>query len=226
MGKFVDLTGQTFGRLTVIKKDGHIGKDIAWDCICVCGNHKRAIGANLRNKLTQSCGCLQKERCSISNSKSNDYIINNNIVQMKTAKGQTFIIDIDDLEQVKEYCWRISKGYIVTGLKQIQLHRLLTNCPDDMIADHINGNKLDNRKSNLRICTKQQNAMNCKVSKNNTSGVTGVTWNKQNNNWIAQISINRKNIHIGSFDKFEDAKKARREAEDKYFGEYAYSNSR
>jgi hypothetical protein len=68
--------------------------------------------------------------------------------------------------------------------------------------------------------------MNCKVSKNNTSGVTGVTWNKQNNNWIAQISINRKNIHIGSFDKFEDAKKARREAEDKYFGEYAYSNSR
>lgn len=61
MGIFCDLTGQTFGRLTVIKRDGYIGKAIAWLCRCTCGNTVRVSGIHLKDGHTQSCGCLRKE---------------------------------------------------------------------------------------------------------------------------------------------------------------------
>ena len=94
------------------------------------------------------------------------------------------------------------------------------NCPDDMVVDHINLNPLDNRKMNLRICTKQQNEMNRPLRNNNTSGITGVSLYKQTNKWRAYIEYNQKYIHLGLFDTKEDAIKARKQAEIKYFGEY------
>ena len=92
--------------------------------------------------------------------------------------------------------------------------------------DHINtDNHNDNRKCNLRIVTRAQNNYNHTIAKNNTSGVTGVYWSKYHNAWRATIRINYKNITLGQFKKFEDAVKCRKEAEDKYFGEYSYNNS-
>ena len=73
--------------------------------------------------------------------------------------------------------------------------------------------------------TPSQNQMNSKLSSNNTSGVTGVYWVKKCNKWNANIKINNKYIHLGNFTDFDDAVKARKEAEQKYFGEYSYSNS-
>jgi hypothetical protein len=102
------------------------------------------------------------------------------------------------------------------------------NCPNGMVVDHINGNPSDNRKQNLRIVTQHQNAMNARLNINNTSGTTGVSWDKENNKWIAAIGVNNKNIKLGRFINIEDAIKARKEAEDKYFGEYkrAYQDNR
>jgi hypothetical protein len=82
-------------------------------------------------------------------------------------------------------------------------------------------NPLNNRKINLRNCTIQQNNMNLSLGKNNTSGVIGVCWHSQANKWRAYIMLNRKQISLGVFDDFEEAVTVRKDAEKKYFGEFA-----
>jgi hypothetical protein len=82
--------------------------------------------------------------------------------------------------------------------------------------DHRDGNGLNNRIANLREATVQQNGMNLKMSSKNTSGVTGVSFKKSEGRWIAAIALHQKQIHLGYFRNFEDAVKARKEAEKKY----------
>lgn len=132
------------------------------------------------------------------------------------------LIDLDDVEKIKQYKWCYSIGYVGCDELKIRLHRFIMNSDKDAVVDHINGNKLDNRKCNLRICSQQQNTMNTCMHSNNTSGYKGVTWDKNRNKWIAQITVNYKNIHLGRYENIEDAIKARKEAEVKYFGEYRY----
>ena len=67
--------------------------------------------------------------------------------------------------------------------------------------------------------------MNRGLQSNNASGATGVYWHKQSSKWVAFIQNNRKHIHLGSFENFEDAVKARKDGEEKYFGEFSYDNS-
>lgn len=132
---------------------------------------------------------------------------------------------------IKDFCWFLDKdGYVVSHLsgtrnnrKGVKFHRLLL--PDFKIIDHINNKKHDNRKVNLREVTDSQNQMNQGVQRNNTSGVTGVYWDKESNRWYAVITVNKNSIFLGYFDNFEDAVMARKEAEEKYFGEYSYDNS-
>jgi hypothetical protein len=90
------------------------------------------------------------------------------------------------------------------------------------VIDHINGNTMDCRKMNLRSCTHGENLRNRKVKENNKSGVTGVFWNNYipTPKWMAYIKLNYKFINLGYYDDKEDAIKARKEAEQKYFGEF------
>ena len=94
------------------------------------------------------------------------------------------------------------------------------DCPDGMVVDHINHDRIDNRKENLRVCSIRRNTMNQSRSKNNTSGVTGVGWDKKSNKWIAYIKVNYRQITLGRFSNIDDAIEARRNAEIEYFGEY------
>lgn len=82
--------------------------------------------------------------------------------------------------------------------------------------DHINGDPADNKICNLRSVTKSQNMRNQKRHKSNTSGATGVHWNKHRRRWVARILHEKKIKHVGSFHKLEDAMRARRQAEEKY----------
>jgi len=93
----------------------------------------------------------------------------------------TVTVDDSDFESISETTWRRhSFGYAVkrVGGKQIFMHRMILDAPDDMEVDHINGNPQDNRRSNLRLCTHRQNGINRKMSKNNTSGYRGVYFDK------------------------------------------------
>ena len=129
-------------------------------------------------------------------------------------------IDKEDLEKVKGYKWCLnSYGYVITTLnrKVIWLHRIILGyLPIKYEVDHRDTDPLNNRKYNLRFVTRSQNNMN-KKSK-------GYCWNKLRNKWQSQIKINKKCIHLGYFIDKKDAIKARKEAEQKYFGEFAYNN--
>jgi len=132
-----------------------------------------------------------------------------------------FMIDIDDLERVLLYRWNNDRSNHLNNSKlKIRLHRYIMNCPSDKVVDHINRNPLDNRKVNLRICTSHENSMNASLSKNNTSGVNGVYWDKSKNKWCAEIKYNYKKIFIGRYDSLEKATEMRTKAELKYFGEF------
>lgn len=133
------------------------------------------------------------------------------------------LIDLEDIDKVKNTKWcLLSKiGYVCDSDKNY-LHRLVMDCPDNKVVDHINHNKLDNRKSNLRICTQSQNMMNKRKQCNNSSGVTGVYLDKKYNKWQARIIYNKQIIHLGYFNTKEEAIEARRQAELEYFGEYKY----
>lgn len=90
-----------------------------------------------------------------------------------------------------------------------------------LFVDHINGDKLDNRKNNLRICSNADNLKNrVKLPSNNTSGILGVRYRADRNKWYAEIQCNRQRIRLGSYIDKEDAIKARLTAEYKYFGKY------
>lgn len=166
----------------------------------------------------------------MTNKIENDFEICGDYVTMYTSKGEPFYVDLEDFEKVRKYYWsKDPDGYIIhtKGKSKIKLHRFVTNCPDDLIPDHIHGkqSRNDNRKANLRLATVSQNGMNREIGTNNTSGVVGVEWNTHNKAWRARICIKGKRILLGYFQSFDDAVEARKQAEEKYFGEWSYDNS-
>jgi len=117
-------------------------------------------------------------------------------------------------------------GYINIGFKGklIRAHRLIWLMHHGFMPeflDHINGVRNDNRLVNLRVATRTQNQMNLKKRIDNSSGCSGVFWNKQRNKWAARIQIDKKIKHIGLFLSIENAIAARKIAEQKLFGEFA-----
>ncbi|MDC4245583.1 HNH endonuclease [Clostridium perfringens] len=155
----------------------------------------------------------------------NEIIENDNYAELILYKEdkefKRVIIDIEDINKVKNFKWHLdNRGYTKNEKNKILLHRLIMNAKDGEYVDHINHNTLDNRKENLRVVTNQQNGMNRKLGIDNTSGVTGVSFNKRNNKWISQIGYNGKLKYLGYFDNLDDAIKVRKKAERKYFGEF------
>ena len=93
------------------------------------------------------------------------------------------------------------------------VHRELMNAGPDDYVDHANGNKLDNRRANLRICNQQENSRNKTKRSDNKSGVTGVHFCKTRKKWVAQINTGERVLLLGRFLDFETAVQKRREAE-------------
>ena len=227
----LDLTGKKFERLFVKElayiKDGRT----FWTCVCDCSPNKEIVvkGKYLSNGQTKSCGCLNAERIQQmgrANKKYNDYYQIENVVHIKFFNcDEEFLCDPSDWEIAKEICWfKNNTGYARGEIdsKFILFHNYILNINSNNTVeiDHISGDRLDNRRDNLRICTRKENAYNKGLYSNNTSGVTGVSWHKTYCKWGAYIQKDKKNVVLGYFDLYEDAVKARREAEIKYFGEY------
>lgn len=223
-----DLTGQVFGKLTVVKqaddyvnpKGVHYAK---WWCRCACGNPNLiAVNASdLKDGTTQSCGCLLSEITAQRNAKENKKDLSGEYgIIWSTNTNEEIYFDMEDSKDILKHTWHINaQGYPATNInkKLISMHAFL----GFKWPDHYNRNKLDNRKANLISCTRSDNQRNHPMHKNNTSGYVGVSHHSKNNSWIAQISVKHKNIYLGSFKTKEEALYARLKAEEKYFGNFA-----
>ena len=139
------------------------------------------------------------------------------------------IIDLDDYDKVKHLNWKAIKGHSTfyvhsnANKKIISMHRLIMGVyKPEQIIDHKNRDGLDNRKSNLRIATKQQNNCNAAVHKNSKHGMKGVTY--KGKNWEASITINYENVYLGTFHTIFDAAIAYDNAALEHFGEFALTN--
>lgn len=237
MSKRLQIEGSKFGDLTVVKRIGSNkhGKSI-FLCNCSCGNKIECVGSSLMSGLTTSCGCKQKtiaKQNGVNSKKTNKYLLNGDYgIGITYNTNVEFYFDLEDYDKIKNYCWYESKrGYIESRIKEnnkyrsVSLHRLVLNADNSEKVDHIKHNTKDCRKEMLRIVTDSQNSMNKRIYKNNTSGYTGVIFNKRMSKWISYIGKNNKRIYLGSFESIEDAVKVRKDAEIKYFGEYSYDNS-
>ena len=201
-----------------------------WLCVCSCGNKVIVEQSSLKNGRTKSCGCYALELRKALYTKRNKYEEYDEYIVGTTNDGKSkFKFDKEDFDKVKKFTWYINdQGYVISTKsnvhhKRIRLSRLVMNAPDGFEVDHINHDLLDNRKSNLRIVTHQQNLFNQQKSKNNTSGFVGVV--KRENKWIAQIMYNGKNKYLGIFDTVEEAVNVYNTAAQELFGEYMYKNN-
>lgn len=146
-------------------------------------------------------------------------------------RGRFALVDDEDFDRVSKIHWFVNdNGYAMAGgfhgmPTRARMHRFILGKKAGKYTDHINGDKLDNQRANLRVCTNAQNMRNIPPKKQNTSGFKGVTWQEDCKRWKAQIKVNYKNIHIGIFKIKEDAARAYNEAALKYFGKFAWINT-
>lgn len=150
--------------------------------------------------------------------------------KIKLTNGGYALISDQDLELVSKYKWGanyINNNVISTTKingKRLNLSIFIMNPPKGMIVDHINGDRFNNTRKNLRICTNLQNTRNCKLSVRNSSGYKGVHWHIRHKKWIARITVNYHKINLGDFKNPKEAAQAYNEAAIKYFGEFARLN--
>jgi len=151
-----------------------------------------------------------------------------------TTNGFRFFIDQEDETRVNQYCWYAAKKkadntyYVVsTTAEHILLHRMLVNATGSVEVDHENGNGLDNRKENLRIATRLQNARNRRKTlivggRKATSQYKGVMW--RGGKWVATIWYDGKSRHLGVYDSEIDAAMAYDAASEKHHGRFGRKN--
>lgn len=227
MSRLVELTGKVFGRLIVLNRDLEKEKSIksnstCWLCLCECGNKISVRSSCLVSGKTKSCGCLNKEKTIEKNKKYNIYDLTGEYGIGYTTKDEKFYFDLEDYDKIKKYSWYIgSAGYAITtyNRKAILMHRIIMNPAPCEYVDHIYGIKTDNRKSHLRLVTSSQNSQNSKTSSSNTSGRKGVR-EYRNGKWCYEIWYNHKRERKFGYLSFDDAVKAREEAEIRLHGEF------
>jgi len=153
--------------------------------------------------------------------------------KIKLTQNKYALVDDEDYENLNKYKWCVSTlGYavrakIINDKKRIEwMHRVINKTPLGMDTDHINGNKLDNQKINLRSVTRSQNCINKPLMKNNTSGFKGVyigkaIYNGKTFKYIfSQIQTDGKTIYLGTFKTIQDAAKAYYNAAKKYHNQF------
>ena len=158
--------------------------------------------------------------------------ISGDCAHIPLTRGYEAVIDASDAHLVEGLNWHTQSGVNTVyatrtapkadGEKQktIWMHRLIMSAPDGLEVDHIDGDGLNNRKSNLRIATRVENRQNSRRQNNNTSGYKGVCWHKGHSKWRAQIRLNNKRTHLGYFDCPKEAHAAYCEASVRLHGEF------
>lgn len=162
--------------------------------------------------------------------KKREIIVRDGMGYVTLTKGFTAIIDVKDIKHAINKNWYAkvagntvyakTTAYINGKRADLSLHREIMSAPEGLEVDHKNGDGLDNRRSNLRLVTHQQNMHNMRINKNNKSGHKGIFFCNRENKWIAKIKVNSKTINLGYFSNIDDAITVRINAVSKYHGEF------
>lgn len=143
------------------------------------------------------------------------------------SKGHVTVVDDDTSLSIlnRKYCAgvRSMKPYALTNIngKTVYLHRLITNAPKGTVVDHINGDTLDNRKENLRVCSTKENIRNQTLHKDKWQKYRGVDYVKSRSKYRARICLDRKEIHLGLFETAEEAAEVYKTYAKKLFGKFS-----
>lgn len=151
------------------------------------------------------------------------------MILIPLTQGRYAIIDVADYDLVSPHKWYYGDGYAMChslhSHNKIRLmHRLIMNAESNREIDHINRNTLDNRRSNLRFATRQQNCANKGLPHKHSSRFKGVKWNKRDHCWQACIKVDGVPKSLGYYTDEVEAARAYNKAAQEHFGEYAYLN--
>lgn len=222
---------QKYGKLTTCYVVGRKNRCKVWHCKCECENEINVQSTLLVSGNTKSCGCLKKE----SSQRHGEHVRKLNVYDLSgeygigyTSDGKEFYFDLEDYEKIKKYTWSINPdGYVISVPfgKPLRMYILIMGSDRTLDIDHKNHITYDNRKCNLRAIEHYQNITYSKTYSNNTSGRKGVYYDKNRNKWMACITFNKKTTYLGRFDTFDDAVKARENAERELHGEYHFEDN-
>jgi hypothetical protein len=157
--------------------------------------------------------------------------------RIPVTRGQFALVDDEDYERIATHNWvanyspHTGSFYAQRSAKTIRgnrsvilMHREIVEAKRGETLDHENGDTLDNRRENIRVCTRSQNNWNSRIGVSNTSGFKGVYWHKGHRKWGASIGLNGRNKHLGYFESPTDAAKAYDDAARTVAGEFAHLN--
>lgn len=210
---YKELIGKQINQWMVLGKDENGSSKTKMICRCSCGRIRSVDGYSLKHGLTKSCGkcCLITDegyhmRCTLKN-------------------GTSFLFDKENLDLVKSHTWSIARGYVRTVIKgkTVYFHRLVLGADDEEV-DHINMDRLDNRKANLRLATHAENQRNRCMHRDNKSGFKGVCLDSRSGKYFAYINADKKRTYLGYFVSKEEASKAYDNAALKLHKDFARTN--
>jgi hypothetical protein len=158
------------------------------------------------------------------------------VKQVELTRGKVALVDDEDYEWLSQWKWRAyttlknKSFYAVRTVRvndhrtTVRMHRVIMDAPDNLEVDHIDGDGLNNQRSNLRLATRSQNQANCPLSSRNSSGYKGVYRYRPNGRWTARLRKGDRLLHLGCFDDREEAARAYDVAALEYWGEFARLN--
>lgn len=221
-----DITNQRFGCLTAIRllPERSIHKHRQWECFCDCGSVTVILQGSLTTGNTKKC----------SEHPKNDHMVDGPVTYMDVSTGlqphAIAMIDTEDLEMLISPTFEGGKmrwiahnsneqghhrwgNYVLGTDRKTRMHRAVLSLDDhSLIVDHVNGDTFDNRKENLRVITRAENNKNMRKRVDNTTGATGVQYNRRHNNYKALITLEGTVHHLGTFNTLELANTAYRAA--------------
>jgi hypothetical protein len=201
-----------------------------WPGLLTCMNHPEAPGVLREVIATGTCRNFRAKPqpvVRLEPPESSDPSIR----YIPLTRGKFAIVDAADYEWLSQYKWLATgnehRGFYAgrrVGAKLLLMHRVIMDPPEGMVVDHISGNGLDDRRANLRVCSRRQNAHNCGPTRWTSSRFKGVYFCKATGKWVATIGWKGKTIHLGSFDDEIEAARAYDRKAAELFGEFAYLN--
>jgi len=209
----------------------HVFRPIGADCsMLACVTKEELEGYLCIVEPRGGCRGFKPKRVYVGENKEDSEGKDSRLIPL--TQGRFAIVDGEDYDRLRRYKWRVYNGgqtcYAIRteGQTTVRMHRQIMVAPKSLLVDHIDHNGLNNRRSNLRVCTNSQNQHNQRIRLGGRSKYKGVVWHHRDRCWVAQIRINGRRLYLGCFDNEVDGAIAYDRKAIELFGEFAHVNFR